>query len=191
MERIMKKGFNIQIRYVILPLVIAVALFVGYVMNYVGYFKPVLIEEKTAGPFHLIYKEHMGPYNKIVSDIEDVEHWATSQKIDCSKSFGYYLDNPDVVEEPRLRSWGGCLIDTTKDKIPATLPEGFKTQDLPEQKYVVANFEGSPAVGPQRVYPKAYKYIEQRRLTFKGPVMEQYVIHSQTSMTTTYYFAVE
>lgn len=187
----MKKGFNIKIRYVILPLLIAVIVFVGYVLSYVGYFKPVILEEKTAGPFHLIYKEHTGPYHKIAPVIEEVEHWATEQKIDCSKSFGYYLDNPDIVEEPRLRSWGGCLIDTTKDKIPAALPEGFKTKDLPEQKYVIATFEGSPAIGPQKVYPKVYEYIEKRRLSAKGPVLEQYVIHSETSMTTTYYFEVQ
>lgn len=181
---------RIQIRYVLLPLLIALIVFVSYVLSYLGYFKPVLIEEKTAPAMHLLYKEHSGAYNKIAPVIEDVEHWAAANKIDCTKSFGYYLDNPDVIEEGRLRSWGGCIIDPNS-ALPPTLPEGFKTAELPEHKYVVATFEGSPAIGPQRVYPRVFDYIEKRRLKAAGPVLEQYVIHSETSMTTTYFFAVE
>lgn len=185
------EGFmKLQIRYVLLPLLIAVIVFVSYLFSYLGYFKPVLIEEKTVPAMHLLYKEHFGPYHKIAPVIEEVEHWAREQKIDCSKSFGYYLDNPDVVEEGRLRSWGGCLIDANT-ALPPVLPEGFKTAELPEHKYVVATFEGSPAIGPQRVYPRVYDYVEKRRLHPAGPVLEQYVIHSETSMTTTYFFAVD
>jgi effector-binding domain-containing protein len=191
MEGRMKSGFQVQIRYLLLPLLIALIVFVGYLLSYLGYFNPVTIGEGTAGPFHLLYKEHTGAYHKIVPTIEEVEHWAQAHHIDCTKSFGYYLDNPDVVEEGRLRSWGGCLLANPQQDSLSSLPDGFKEQDLPEQKYVTAVFAGSPAIGPQKVYPAVREYMEKRRLNPKGPVLEQYVIHSQTSMTTTYYFPLQ
>jgi DNA gyrase inhibitor GyrI len=186
----MEIHMRVKIRYILLPLVVAIVVFFSYVLSYLGFFKPVVIDEKEMPAMHLLYKEHNGAYHKIAPVIEEVEHWATENKIDCSKSFGYYLDNPDVVEEDRLRSWGGCVIDAGAP-LPPHLPEGFKTAELAAHKYVVAVFEGSPAIGPQRVYPRVNDYIEKRRLHAAGPVLEQYVIHSQTSMTTTYFFAVD
>lgn len=183
-----KKGFQIQIRYVLLPLFFAILIFAFYLMNYLGVFKPVVISEKRAGPFQMLYKTHIGPYHKIVPLIEEVEKWSRSQGLDCKLSFGEYLDNPETTEEPRLRSRGGCIVD----RFPETLPEGFEKQSLPEKNYVTAVFEGSPGIGPMKVYPKAFEYIQEQRLTRDGEsVIEIYEIHSPESMTTTYYFPLK
>jgi effector-binding domain-containing protein len=183
-----KKGFQIRIRYVMLPLLFAIIIFVSYLLHYVGAFKPVVIEEKTAGPFAMIFKTHIGPYHKIVADIEDVETWAKAQGLDCHLTFGQYLDNPADTEESRLRSHGGCLLPA----LPSlTLPEGFSSQTVPENHYVTAIFEGSPGIGPMKVYPKVQDYIEEKRLKQDGAIIEVYNVHSQESMTTTYYFPVK
>ena len=183
-----KKGSQIQIRYLLLPLLIAILVFAFYLMNYLGTFKPVIIEEKKAGPFQMIYKNHVGPYHKIVPVIEEVEKWAKAQGYDCKVSFGEYLDNPETSEEARLRSRGGCVVP----EFPAQLPEGFEKQTLPEKDYVTAVFEGSPGIGPMKVYPKAHEYIRDQGLVRESEtVMEMYVIHSPESMTTTYYFPIK
>jgi AraC family transcriptional regulator len=182
-----KKPFTVQIRYLLLPLLIAILAFAFYLMNYLGTFKPVIISEKTAGPFHLVYKSHIGAYHKIVPLIEEVEKWVKAQGMDCKLSFGEYLDDPRQTEEARLRSLGGCMVPQPV----ATLPEGFEQKTLAERKYVVAVFEGSPGIGPLKVYPKVYQYLEDQKLVREDSVLEVYEVHSQEAMTTTYYFPIK
>ncbi len=180
------KKFSIPIRYLLLPLLIAILVYVFYLMNYLGAFRPVVIAEKTDGPMQMIFKSHVGPYHKIVPVIQEVEKWAKDNWIDCTLSFGEYLDNPETTEEARLRSNGGCLVK----QIPANLPEGFQSKTIPEKKYVTALFEGSPGIGPMKVYPKVYEYAQEQRIALEETVMEVYQIHSEESMTTVYYFPV-
>lgn len=182
-----KKTFALPIRYLLLPLLIAIVVFAVYLMNYLGAFKPVIIAEKMAGPFQMIYKPHVGAYHKIVPVIEEVETWARSSGIDCHLTFGEYLDSPKTTEEVRLHSNGGCLVD----QIPATLPEGYQSKSVPEKKYITATFEGSPGIGPLKVYPKVYQYADDQGLKLEDLVMEVYEVHSQESMTTTYYFLLK
>jgi len=182
-----QKPFRLRLRYFVLPLLVAIAVFVFYVMNYVGAFKPVIITQKKAGPFHVVYKSHVGPYHKIVPQIEEVEKWAKSQGMDCRLSFGEYLDDPKQTEEVRLRSLGGCIVDRPLDQ----LPESFEQKTIPEKNYVTAIFEGSPGIGPLKVYPKIFKYIEDQGLIREESVLEIYEIHSPESMTTNYYFPLK
>ena len=187
-----KNPFRIQIRYVLLPLLIAIVVYVSYLLSYVGAFKPVIITENTAGPFIYLYKEHTGAYHKIVPVIEAVESWAKEQKIACTLTFGKYLNDPKSVEEDRLRSIGGCLITAEELKaFEGKWPEGFKTETQSPQKYVIATFEGSPGIGPLKVYPKVLQYIEDQRLPKSEWTLEIYQVHTQESMTTTYHFPVE
>lgn len=155
-----------------------------YMANYLGAFKAVDITEAERPAMKLVYKDHTGSYHKIVSIIEQVEAWAKENKINCTESFGEYIDDANAIEESRLRSRGGCIVT----KIPASLPEGFQSREVPARKYVIATFEGSPGIGPLKVYPKAESYMKERQLVMDGPVMEIYVVHSERAMTTTYLF---
>jgi DNA gyrase inhibitor GyrI len=189
MERDMseKKPFQLQIRYLLLPLLIAMLVFVFYMMSYLGAFRPVIISQKKAGPFHVVYKTHIGAYHKIVPMIEEVEKWVKAQGLDCHLSFGEYLDDPKQTEEVRLRSHGGCIVDQPLN----ALPEGFEQKTIPEKEYVTAVFEGSPGIGPLKVYPKVFQYIEDQKLSREESVIEVYEVHSAESMTTTYYFPLK
>ncbi len=182
-----KKPFQLQVRYVLLPLLIAIFVFVFYMMNYLGAFRPVIITQKKAGPFHVVYKSHVGPYHKIVPMIEEVEKWIKEQGQECRLSFGEYLDDPKQTEEVRLRSNGGCFVDQPLD----ALPESFEQKTIPEKNYVMAVFEGSPGIGPLKVYPRVFKFIEEQKLQREEVVMEVYEIHSAEAMTTTYYFPLK
>jgi len=155
-----------------------------WMANYLGAFKSVDISESERSAIRMIYKDHTGAYYKIVSTIEEVEKWAKAHDVDCKESFGEYIDDANVVEESRLRSRGGCIV---KD-FPTDLPAEFKTQEIPARKYVTAVFEGSPGIGPIKVYPKAESYMKEHHLVMDGPVIEIYVIHSPKEMTTTYLF---
>ncbi|MGZ3743238.1 MAG: GyrI-like domain-containing protein [Pseudobdellovibrionaceae bacterium] len=165
----------------VLLVILSISVWLFY---YLGAFKSVDITEIQKGPLKLIYKDHTGAYHKIVSVIEEVEGWAKAQHIDCSESFGEYIDDANVVEEARLRSHGGCIVND----IPTPLPPGFQSREIPVRKYVMATFDGSPGIGPLKVYPKVESYMREHHLTLNGPVIEIYVIHSEKAMTTTYLF---
>ncbi len=157
----------------------------GYFYWYLGGWRSVTITEKKMGPYFMLAKDHVGAYHKIAPVIQEVESWAKSQSLDCSKTFGEYLDDPETVEQGRLKSRGGCLL-SAKPTLP--LAEGMQVIDLPEADYVVANFDGSPAIGPMKVYPKVTEYFEAMKKKITSSVIEIYEVHSQTSMSTTYLF---
>nr|GIL16956.1 MAG: hypothetical protein BroJett040_07070 [Oligoflexia bacterium] len=162
--------------------------FMTYMMIHLGALKPVHIEEKSKPGFYLISKIHNGAYHKIVPIILDAEQWAKNNNYDCRFTFGEYFDDPETVEEGRLRSRGGCLMEKLPDGIEKNLPEGYEIAQISERQYVVATFEGSPGIGPMKVYPKVKEYMQQRRLTMNGSIMEIYEVKGPKEMTTTYLF---
>jgi AraC family transcriptional regulator len=180
---------KIQIRYILLPLLVAIIVYFSYLFYYVGAFKSVEISEGKVGPFNMLFKNHSGAYHKIVPLIQEVETWAKANGLACKLSFGEYLDDPNETEEGRLRSRGGCLVNEG-EKFPEQLPEGFLVQSLPERDYVIAKFEGSPGIGPLKVYPKVIEYFVEKGYVYNSGAIEIYEVHSDTAMTTNYYFPI-
>ncbi len=177
-----------KIRHFVLIFFLVLASYALWVCFYVGAFKPVVFSHQKAGPWNFIYKEHLGPYHKTVSVIEEVETWAKLNSIDCHLTYGEYLDDPKSVDEDRLHSRGGCLVASLPKM---QLPENFKTETRGEQTYVIASFSGSPGIGPFKVYPKALDYLQENHLQSTGPVVEVYEVLSDNKMDTKYYFPVK
>ena len=176
-----------MIKHTIIALLIGILVFVVYLTNYLGAFQGVKISEGVAPTFHLLGRDHVGPYHKIVSEIEEVEAWAKVHAVDCSQSFGLYFDDPRSTEQERLKSFGGCWV--SEQALPA-LPEGFRILDWTAPYFVKAIFEGSPSIGPMKVYPKVEEEIISKHLRRLPGTLEVYVVHTQKEMTTTYYFPV-
>lgn len=179
-----------MLKWIFFGIVTGIVALVAYVAIYTGYFRPVTVTEGPAGPFRLIGKMHLGPYHKIVTVIQEVETWAKSLGIPCEKSFGWYIDDPKNNEEIRLQSRGGCVIPADVQLQALVLPEGFSEVTYPAGDFVIAEFEGSPGIGPFKAYPAAMEYIEKKRYAFQGwNVLEIYEIRSGVNeMKTTYYF---
>jgi hypothetical protein len=180
-------------RYFLFLIVVIIASFGGFLAYYLGAFKPVALSEQSRGPFIIIYKDHVGPYHKTVSVITEVEKWAQDKGLGCKLSFGEYPDDPETVEEARLKSRGGCLYDKAGFTLPKELPAGFHSAEIPARDYVIAIFNGSPGIGPMKVYPQVMDYMREKKLKQSGAVIEVYEIHSRTernSMTTTYLFPI-
>ncbi len=189
-----------MIRHTLTAFSIGFLIFFLYLMQYTGAFKSVTVGMDKRGPYTLIYLEHTGAYHQIVSKIQTVETWAKENKLNCRLSFGEYFDNPDMVEEGRLKSRGGCLIDPlVPDELKVLsaliqnkkLPIDFKTNIIPETQAVVALFSGTPGIGPMKVYPKAEEFILNGKLKKKGSVIEIYEVFDHKSMNTTYLWPVE
>lgn len=174
-------------RYLLLFVAVAIAAFSVFLANYLGAFKGVDISQMPQGPFNTVYLEHVGPYHKVNKVIEKVEKYMQSQGVTCGRTFGEYIDDPQVVEEARLRSRVGCLVE----KAPENMPEDYKTGTIEGREYVVAVFTGSPGIGPLKVYPRVNDFMIKKNIKQSGPVIEIYEIHSITeknAMTTTYLF---
>lgn len=155
-----------------------------YLVINLGVFKDVQILEGPHPGMILLYKDHVGPYHNIGDIIKSVEIWAKDAGIDCSKSFGQYLDNPQVVEHERLRSRGGCIVDS----IPSNMPEDLKTLAIPERHYYIAHFEGSPFIGPYKVYNKVYSLANSQNQKISDAIIEIYELLGPNKMQTTYLF---
>ena len=187
-----------MIKHTFYALALGLVVFSLYLFQYTGAFKKVLITLDQREQMQVIYKDYMGPYHKIVSTIEDVEAWAKKNKFKCRLSFGEYLDNPNLVEEGRLRARAGCLVDSLVpseqqqfEKIKNSLPSGLKSDTIHPMTAVVAIFTGAPGIGPLKVYPKAEDYIKDEKLIPLGSVFEIYEIFDAKSMQTTYLWPVK
>lgn len=151
-----------------------------------GVFKPVAFAVEDQPAFTVLYKEHMGAYHKIMDDLTAVENYAKEKGIVCAETFGEYIDDPGVVEQERLRSNVGCVVaDGTAEQ------DGFKTKTFPARKALVATFEGSPALGPYKVYGKAGDEMQTRRLSPDGAIVEVYKVLENGGLRTRYLFPVK
>jgi len=140
-----------------------------------GFFDSVTVAPGAAGPFHFLYREHIGPYEGVRMAIHDValyvERTAGSKP---RRGFSVYLDDPSVVPREHLRSLGGCLTDTLFTAPPA--PYRSATQDSVEA--VVATFRlrsfFSYMTGVFKAYPALDDFLRRRGDTLTGPVIEIY-----------------
>lgn len=172
-----------------LALAITAVGFVFYMYSYLGFNRPVEIELGERQMLQLLAKNHMGAYHQIGPVISDVEQWANAHNIHCPQTFGEYLDDPAAMDQDRLRSRGGCVLTSP---LPADLelPKGFAKGERPARKYVIARFQGSPSIGPMKVYPLAQKFIEDQRLKVSGAVIEIYTVNGK-DVTTEFLFPIE
>ena len=160
----------------------------GYLYFYLGFYKPVEIEVINRGPMHLLYKSHIGAYHLIGPVIQEVESWAREHKLACDITFGEYIDDPASVDQDRLRSRGGCLVESAPSLRSPQLP--FQFEERAGNSYVVAHFTGSPSIGPFKVYPKVRKYLEMQHLKSSHPVIETYRVH-EGQVDTDFLFPLE
>jgi hypothetical protein len=181
MEKIMK------LRHIVSVTFFLVLCLIAYLAVYLGAFKPVNLDMGEFGPYQLVYKKHLGAYHKIVPVIEEVEKWVRTQGETCRLSFGEYIDDPKQVEQSRLRSQGGCIVS----KPLGPLPKDFEQRELPKQFFIRGQFDGSPAIGPYKVYLKANEMMETKGLIPNGPVFELYEILPDNKMKTEYLFSAK
>lgn len=174
-------------KHVFLGVVLFIVGIVGWSIIKLGFFKNVEITQQEFGDIQCVYLEHIGPYHKILDSLEKVEDWAQKNNIDCSKSFGHFLDDPDIVEHERLKSHVGCVVASN----PGHLPTDFKFKIIPNSKYFVADFLGSPAIGPMKVYKKAQQEFYDRKLTPPQDIIEIYQRLGEKTMKTSYLFRIQ
>lgn len=178
-------------KWIVFSLFTLVFWVVLYLYFYLGVSQPVVIDQFQTPEQLLVYKDHLGAYHKINDTIQAVEDKLNDLGFSCTLTFGQYLDDPNKVEEDRLRSQGGCLFEHSTLEVQKRLSDllhsnqDIKFQLLPSRNAVRAIFKGAPAIGPFKVYPKMDEYIQQHRLARIGAILEIYEV-SGSKVTTTY-----
>ncbi len=175
-----------KIRKVVPLIFLGIVALVSWFIYSAGFFKPLEIRQEKMGAMIFLYKEHVGPYHEITDAISAVESWAKDKKIPCRKTFGEYLDNPQIVEHERLRSLGGCIVDSAVTDLPADI----KVKTTHEKDYVVGLFHGAPMLGPYKVYPKMSEYMVKNNLKQGPSVIEIYEMITEKELLTKYLFEI-
>ena len=184
-----------SLKAMILIVIIAVAALILNFINRLGGFKTIEVSEAEAGPFYTVSKAHLGAYHKIVPVIEEVETWVRARGDRCKYSFGEFIDNVDTVPEDRLHSYAGCLV--TKEfyngfsSHQGDAPAAFEFREIAKRRYVQADFDGAPSIGPMKVYPKLLDYMTAKNLKRSGAVIETYELLANQGIRTHYYFPVQ
>jgi len=174
-------------KWVFLFIISSIVVFSTTLYFRLGGYKDVQIERSEQPGFHIIFKPHTGPYHKINSVIKNVEKWAQDNKVSCTKTFGEYIDDPKITEEARLRSRGGCITNSKVDHLSDDIEYLF----VEKMKVLKATFNGSPAIGPLKVYPKVEDWMLANRLSLSGSVFEIYIVINEKEVQTEYLFPIQ
>jgi hypothetical protein len=141
----------------------------------------------TRPSLFLVYAELRGDYVQTSNKILEVEQLVLSKNHSCDATFGLFFDDPDLVATQDLKSWVGCVYYSMNDLPP--LIENLKVTTITEQANILsADFAGSPALGPRKVYPKAKKMLGNSTLF---PALEIYIYDNNKELKTKYYFLLE
>ncbi len=183
-----------MIKTIFLVFVAMIVTFAIAVYVHLGAYKVPKVGMKMAPAMTLLYTTHVGPYNEVAPLMDKVQQWATEHNLTCEKTFGEYLDNPETTDQRRLQSRVGCVVDSRfapkdLDKIVATGP--YKIEKRLPGRYLWASFDGSPSIGPFKVYPRMRKYARVHHLKTAVASLEVYTVQGSQSMTTDYYIAIQ
>lgn len=149
-----------------------------------GYKAPTIELQRNQHQLQVIYKSHLGPYHKINDMIKSVEDWAFNNNVPCKQTFGEYLDIPGTIADERLRANAGCVTTMTVENLPADIHQ----KSIPARDYIYASFEGSPAIGPFKVYPEVMDWAKEKRIQIDWPVIEIYNVIGPEKVKTEYLF---
>lgn len=163
-----------------------------------GMHLPVQVDvftDQVFGPYQILYKEVVGPYHEVASHIIEIEEFAKDQGSVCARTFGYYLDDPNGVDHNRLRSHVGCLFDAHVDLSGLQQTEEFQNkkyqvEDFKFNSYIMGTFDGSPALGAIKIYPKMLKEAAAQRLHINNKAFEVYEVKSSTKVRTRVVFEI-
>ena len=100
------------IKILTLVLLLLGALLFG-TLAYNGAFQKVNVEKGTQGGYWIVGFDHKGSYQEIGPTFNKVRKMVNAENIDSNLYVGIYFDDPGKVEESKLRSIAGMIINDT------------------------------------------------------------------------------
>jgi len=156
-----------KVKNILAALVIIIVMSTVY-LAYYGLFAGVEIQEIKKGPWVFVYEKHVGPYGgaKHVAD-KIYRTLSKEEKVETLRGIGIFYDKPGDVEEEKLRSVSGCLLE---EKDLARVPElekKYRVGEVPAGSVLLVEFpmKGSLSIimGAIKVYPKLSVLMKQKK----------------------------
>ena len=162
----------------VLIIVLSVFVLLIFVFGFFGGFYKVNIQVNNINGEILVYEDVIGAYNQTKKVIDKIYYKLLNKfKIETEKGFGIFYDNPKNVEQSKLRSEVGCIIESIDSEMLEQIKKHFKVKTLPNEKYLFAEFpfKGflSIMIGMVKIYQKFGKYISENNYP-DGPIMKIY-----------------
>ena len=153
---------------------VLIFIFIIISINYGLLFKTE-IKEINHDSFFLVYKKYRGNYKNIKKIINSVYHELLHEKnVRSVNGFALYIDNPLHIEQNRLRSLGGCILNSADEKLKKELQNsGFEIMEIKKGKALYTRFpfkgDFSSTLALYKVYPKFLKKVEKN--SFKPDII--------------------
>ena len=145
---------------------------------YYGGFRTIKFTEEEQGGETLVYEEMIGDYGQSPIVQMKIYEALLNEKIETTKGFGIYYDNPKKVERSEMRSDVGCIAEGLDSTAIAQLAEKYNVKILPKSKCIVTEFPNkgmlSIFIGIIKVYPALETYCKRNGLEDNSPIMEIY-----------------
>ncbi len=159
-------------------LAVIVIILVG-VYTYWGGFERVDVSVHYEGGEFLVYEEIKGDYKQSAAVMDKIYYSLLNDyKIETTKGFGIYYDNPQITDKDKLRSEAGCILNGKYTEHYEDINSRFKMKIFPRDRYIIAEFpyksKVSVLLSVFKVYPALNKYAKQNAWCLDTPVMEIY-----------------
>jgi len=161
-------------------LIVFVVLAVSFVAVYAYYggFKKISFRIENQGGETVVYEDVTGDYSQAGRVTDKIYNTLLNdEKIETTKGYGIYYDNPQQVAKEKLRSEMGCIVEDIDSAALARLVEKYQVKTLPQSDFIVTEFpfKGKLSIffAIMKVYPALGKFCEKQGY-IESPIIEIY-----------------
>jgi GyrI-like small molecule binding domain len=134
---------------------------------YGGCSSPTPLSRAEAGPFHVAYISHIGPYKKIGDVIQKLKGELEAAGISDYRAGGLFYDDPKIAGPEKCRGEAIAVLQPNQlEKLKGHAL--LKTKTLPRREYLTTVFpyrgKASVLAGLMKVYPMYEKFAKENKL---------------------------
>ncbi|MCL2597148.1 MAG: hypothetical protein FWD66_05725 [Paludibacter sp.] len=151
---------------VILIIIAILAVVFIVICSYYGGFKKITFRIENQGGETVVYENVTGDYSQSAKVSDRIYNTLLNdEKVETTKGFGIYYDNPQEVAKEKLRSEIGCIVENADSATLTRLAEKYQVKTLPQDDFVVTEFpfKGKLSIlfGIMKVYPALDKFNKE------------------------------
>jgi len=165
---------------IVLIIIAVLAVLLIAIYAYYGGFKKVSFQIENQGGETVVCENVIGDYSQAGIITDRIYHTLLNEeKIETSRGYGVFYDNPQTVAKENLRSEVGCIIENADSTTLARLAEKYQVKTLPQSDFIVTEFpfKGKLSIffAIMKVYPALGKFCEEHGYV-DSPITEIYDI---------------
>ncbi len=132
-----------------------------------GFSTPAPINRVDAGPWHIAYIHHKGPYKMIGKVLDEIERELAAANIEAERYGGIFYDRPEIAGNENCRSDAFAVISAAQ-AMQLKDNKSLRTRVIERRSYLSTSFPYrgmlSVIAGVSKVYPEYQKYWQENKL---------------------------